>query len=226
VLDSITPVILTFNEAPNIERQLATLDWARELLVIDSGSTDATLEILARHPRVRVLHRPFDSFAGQWAHALEQGQIATEWFLRLDADYLMTEALRDELAALALLVTLALTLRSGLLPDILFGLAWAFALPLLARLRNPGGLYGRASFWLSEISFTLYVVHFPFAFLLWLALFAPAQYALGLPGLAIWLGLLTATLAYAIGMWWLFERNTGRVRAAAQRLFRTTETRI
>lgn len=133
-------------------------------------------------------------------------------------------ALLTGIAVLALLVTLPLTLRGAApLYNILFGLACAFALPSLARLRNPGGFYGRASFWLSEISFTLYVVHFPFALFLWFALFAPAQYPLGATGLAIWFGLLLAVLAYALGMWWLFERNTGRVRQAVQRLFRTNE---
>jgi len=59
--------------------------WLKTILVIDSGSTDGTLELLAAHPNVRVLHREFDSFAGQCNFGLER--INTEWVLSLDADY-------------------------------------------------------------------------------------------------------------------------------------------
>jgi peptidoglycan/LPS O-acetylase OafA/YrhL len=126
-------------------------------------------------------------------------------------------------AVFALLATFALTTRIETWGNVAFGIAWAVALPCVARLRNPGGIYGRASFWLSEISFTLYVVHYPMVFLLWLALLAPAQAGVGLASLATWAGLLAAAIGYALVMWWLFERNTGKVRAVAQRLFRTTK---
>jgi peptidoglycan/LPS O-acetylase OafA/YrhL len=126
-------------------------------------------------------------------------------------------------ATLLLLATFPLTTRYELWGNIAFGIAWAVALPCLVRLRNPGGIYGRSSFWLSEISFTLYVVHYPLVFLLWLALLAPAQAGVGLASLATWAGLLAAAVGYALVMWWLFERNTGKVRAAAQRLFHTTK---
>ncbi len=100
-LEQITPVVLTWNEAANLERTLARLAWARDLVVVDSGSTDATLEILRRHPRVRVFTRPFDDHARQWRFALAETGIATPWVLRLDADYLLSEALVAEIAALA-----------------------------------------------------------------------------------------------------------------------------
>ena len=100
MLDTITPVLLTLNEAPNIARTLTALDWARDIVVVDSGSTDATLAILSADPRVRVVHRAFDSHVGQWRYAVEETGIATEWILRLDADYLVTDELRDELTTL------------------------------------------------------------------------------------------------------------------------------
>ncbi|MBO9711489.1 glycosyltransferase family 2 protein [Sphingomonas sp.] len=100
MLDRITPVLLTMNEAPNIIRTLARLDWARDIVVVDSGSTDATLELLAANPRVRIFHRAFDTHAGQWRFAVEETRIATDWVLRMDADYLVTPELRGELAAL------------------------------------------------------------------------------------------------------------------------------
>jgi hypothetical protein len=43
MLDHITPVLLTFNEEPNIARTLAHLAWAKDIVVVDSGSTDGTL---------------------------------------------------------------------------------------------------------------------------------------------------------------------------------------
>lgn len=101
MLARITPVILTLNEAANLARALAPLAWAREVLVVDSGSTDATVAIAHRFPNVRVVVRPFASFAEQWGFAVSEPGIATDWVLRLDADYVVTEAFRDELARLS-----------------------------------------------------------------------------------------------------------------------------
>ena len=100
MLADITPVILTFNEAPNIGRTLERLTWAREVVVVDSGSTDATLDMIARYPNARVLTRPFDSHAEQWRYATQETGITGDWILRLDADYILEPDLRDEIAAL------------------------------------------------------------------------------------------------------------------------------
>lgn len=101
MLDEITPVVLTYNEEANLERSLNALRWARRVLVVDSFSTDGTLAIAARFPNVTVVQRAFDDFAGQWNHALALDEIASEWVLALDADFFVTDAVRDELAALA-----------------------------------------------------------------------------------------------------------------------------
>ena len=100
MLTDITPVILTYNEAANIGRILERLAWAREIVVVDSVSTDETLAIAGRFPNVRVVSRPFDTHAQQWGFATTETGIASEWILRLDADYMMEPALRDEIAAL------------------------------------------------------------------------------------------------------------------------------
>ncbi len=97
--NEVTPLILTFNEAPNLRRTLQRLSWAREILVLDSGSTDGTVEIVRAFPQARVIHRAFDSFARQCNFGLEQ--ITTEWVLSLDADYVLTEEINAEIAALA-----------------------------------------------------------------------------------------------------------------------------
>lgn len=86
-LAEITPLILTFNEAANIERALAGLGWARRIVVVDSGSTDATLEILGKFPAVEIFHRQFDTHAAQWNFGLSDTGIDSEWVLALDADY-------------------------------------------------------------------------------------------------------------------------------------------
>lgn len=98
MLDQITPLILTYNELPNIERNLARLAWAKRIVVIDSFSTDGTLDILRRDPRIAVFARQFNDFAGQCNFGL--AHIETEWVLSLDADYTLSEALIDELRRL------------------------------------------------------------------------------------------------------------------------------
>jgi glycosyltransferase involved in cell wall biosynthesis len=100
VLADITPVILTYNESANIGRSLERLTWAREVVIVDSGSTDDTLAIAARFPNMRVVHRPFDSHSRQWKFATSETGVTSGWILRLDADYMMEPALRDEIAAL------------------------------------------------------------------------------------------------------------------------------
>src|SRR5437868_14025848 len=85
MLDQITPLIITHNEAPNIERTLKKLVWAKRILLIDSSSTDDTLALARRHPQVDVVEHSFSDFASQCNFGL--GQIATPWVLSLDADY-------------------------------------------------------------------------------------------------------------------------------------------
>lgn len=96
--DLITPLLISFNEAPNIARTLDKLVWAKRIVVIDSGSTDGTTEILARYPQVETLYRRFTDFADQWNFGL--AQIGTPWALSLDADYELSDDLIREMMAL------------------------------------------------------------------------------------------------------------------------------
>lgn len=100
MLYQITPVILTYNEAPNIERTVARLTWAREIIVVDSLSTDDTVELASRTAQVKVFQREFDCHVNQWNFALTETGIASEWVLALDADYVLTSELIAELATL------------------------------------------------------------------------------------------------------------------------------
>lgn len=98
MLEQITPLILTYNEAPNIPRTLEHLTWAKTIIVIDSYSTDQTLEILHSYPQVKLFQRKFDTHALQWNYGLEK--IQSSWVLSLDADYILTNELISEMAAL------------------------------------------------------------------------------------------------------------------------------
>jgi glycosyltransferase involved in cell wall biosynthesis len=98
MLDRITPLILTFNEAPNIDRTLRCLTWAKKIVVIDSYSTDETLAILQSYPQIQIFQRTFDTHANQWNYGLQQ--VNSPWVLSLDADYLMTDDLLNEIKSL------------------------------------------------------------------------------------------------------------------------------
>jgi glycosyltransferase involved in cell wall biosynthesis len=100
MLDQITPLILTYNEAPNIARTLDSLCWANEIVVVDSFSTDNTAQIAAAYKNVRVMQRVFDCHRNQWEFGLKETGITSEWVLALDADYLVTTDLRNELQQL------------------------------------------------------------------------------------------------------------------------------
>jgi glycosyltransferase involved in cell wall biosynthesis len=100
VLDQITPIVLTYNEAPNIRRTLDAVRWARNIVVVDSFSDDATLAIVAEFPQVRVIQRRFDSLENQCNYALKQIPLSSEWVLALDADYVLTPELVEEIGNL------------------------------------------------------------------------------------------------------------------------------
>ena len=97
MLDQITPLILTYNESPNISRSLASLSWASDIVVVDSFSDDETIEIASSFPRVRVFQRSFDSHRNQWEFGLKETGITTPWILALDADYILSDELSAEL---------------------------------------------------------------------------------------------------------------------------------
>jgi glycosyltransferase involved in cell wall biosynthesis len=93
--ETITPLILTYNEASNLPRILEGLTWARQIIVVDSFSTDETLAIARQFPQVKVIQRPFDRHADQWNFGLEN--CPSDWVLALDADYVLSGGLLTEL---------------------------------------------------------------------------------------------------------------------------------
>src|SRR5215467_12354062 len=100
MLDQITPLILTYNEAPNIARALAGLSWAKEIVVVDSFSDDETVAMAKSFSNVRMVQRAFDNHRNQWEFGLKETGITTPWVLALDADYVVTQELIAELKKL------------------------------------------------------------------------------------------------------------------------------
>ena len=98
MIEDITPIVIAYNEEANIARTLDRLMWARRILVIDSGSTDRTLDIVRSYARAEVVHRSFDEFASQCNFGI--AQVTTNWVLSLDADYELSDELVTELHCL------------------------------------------------------------------------------------------------------------------------------
>lgn len=98
ISESLTAIVLTKDEEVNIRRCLEALRWVPRVLVVDSFSSDQTVEIARSFPNADVTQREFDSFAGQCNYALQL--VGTEWVLSLDADYVVSDELRREICAM------------------------------------------------------------------------------------------------------------------------------
>jgi glycosyltransferase involved in cell wall biosynthesis len=126
----ISAVIITFNSARLFPAVLNALSWCDEIVVVDSGSSDTTLEIARQH-RCRVVDRPFDGFGPQKAFAVQEAR--NHWVLVVDSDEVVTDALRAEIC---------LAVRdadAGALP--FRGFEVPISLIFLGRLMRHGGEY-------------------------------------------------------------------------------------
>lgn len=91
-------IVLTFNEELNLEQCLQSVGGlARNIFVVDSGSTDRTVQI-ARQYGARVVTHEFTTQAEQFNWALDHLPIKSEWVLRLDADEYLLPELKEEIA--------------------------------------------------------------------------------------------------------------------------------
>ncbi len=96
----VTVVFLTFNEEANLTECLeAVAGWGREIFIVDSGSTDTTLEI-ARRYGAQCFYHGFERHTRQWNWALRHLPFSCEWAFCLDADQRLTPELKHEVAAL------------------------------------------------------------------------------------------------------------------------------
>jgi hypothetical protein len=94
---SVSVVVLTFNEEKNITACLESVrEWAADVFVVDSGSTDRTVE-LATASGASVHGHPFETHARQWTWALAHLPLRTEWVLGIDADQRVSDELRESM---------------------------------------------------------------------------------------------------------------------------------
>ncbi|MHC1729251.1 MAG: glycosyltransferase [Syntrophobacteraceae bacterium] len=99
-LTNVAVIILTYNEEENIAQVLDSVaGWARQIFVLDSYSTDRTVEIAGSYPSKIVQHR-FENYSKQRNFALDVFDIQCEWVLFLDADEWVTPELKQEISDL------------------------------------------------------------------------------------------------------------------------------
>ena len=90
----VSAVIITRNESRNIRRTLSRLYWCDEIVILDSYSTDDTVEI-CREFGCRVFSRAFDGYGTQKRHAVALAK--NDWILCIDADEVLSEELVREI---------------------------------------------------------------------------------------------------------------------------------
>lgn len=96
-MEKITAAIITYNEEKRIERCFRSLNWVDEIVVIDSFSTDRTVEICRRYTQKVFQHAWPSDYSTQRTRAHQYA--SNDWILFLDADEVATKALRDEIKA-------------------------------------------------------------------------------------------------------------------------------
>ena len=96
-MQKISVIITTFNEAEHIQDVLESVQWADEVIVVDSYSTDETVELAKKFP-IKILQRKYVSPANQKNWAIPQA--THDWILILDADERVTPKLKKEIIAL------------------------------------------------------------------------------------------------------------------------------
>ena len=96
--EKISAIVTTFNEEREIADCVRSLLWCDEILIVDSFSTDGTMEILRTFPQVRLIQHTYYGSAAQKNWAMDR--TSHEWILIFDADERCTPELRTEIQAL------------------------------------------------------------------------------------------------------------------------------
>ncbi|WP_320171828.1 glycosyltransferase family 2 protein [Maridesulfovibrio sp.] len=96
-MKSITGLILTYNGARLLDEALQSLSFCSELLIVDSGSTDGTLEIARKH-NARVVHNDWQGAIEQ--HKFAQTQITTDWVVTIDQDEILSPELSESIGSM------------------------------------------------------------------------------------------------------------------------------
>ena len=98
----ITITLITLNSEKTLKPVLEAVSWADEIVLVDSGSTDKTLEI-ARQFNAKIVYRAFDGYGSQKNFATSQA--SNDWILSLDDDEILTPELQQEIQNLSLSTT-------------------------------------------------------------------------------------------------------------------------
>lgn len=93
--EKVSGLIITYNEEKNIREVLECFDFCDEIVIIDSFSTDKTLEIAKTFPNVKIIQNKFEDFTKQRNLALDNA--TNDWALFLDGDERITPQLRSEI---------------------------------------------------------------------------------------------------------------------------------
>lgn len=93
-------VMITLNEAHNLDAVLQNVrGWASQIFIVDSYSSDATVDIALRHG-AQIVQRAFRGFGDQWNFALRELPITQPWTMKLDPDERLTDELKASIATL------------------------------------------------------------------------------------------------------------------------------
>ncbi len=93
-MSKLSAIVITYNEENNIKDCLETLKWADEIIVVDSNSTDKTVEIAKQYTK-NVLNTDNNSYSYKRNIAIEAAK--SDWILWIDADERVTDSLREEI---------------------------------------------------------------------------------------------------------------------------------
>lgn len=96
-MSKISVVMIVGNEAARVESALKSIQWADEIIIVDSFSTDGTVEICRRYTD-KIFQYQWDGFARQRRRSLEHA--SHPWVFSIDADEVVTETLRDEILSI------------------------------------------------------------------------------------------------------------------------------
>ena len=95
--DSLAVVMITLNEAHNLERSIANLKgWADEIFIVDSYSQDKTVDICLQH-NIPIIQKSFLNFGDQWNFALNSLEIKSSWVMKMDPDEFLSDELKQSI---------------------------------------------------------------------------------------------------------------------------------
>ncbi|MEW6680688.1 MAG: glycosyltransferase family 2 protein, partial [bacterium] len=96
-MNLISCIIITYNEEDNIRECLESVKWADEIIIVDSGSNDKTLEI-AKEYTDKIFQKKWQGYGPQKEYARQL--VSLNWVLSIDADERVSPELREEIILL------------------------------------------------------------------------------------------------------------------------------